>query len=156
MKLDENWLIYHFHTNLGSEHSGYFERYSQEHDPFDENGNTKHTLSSAMQHFQNTIRNPSSHEKSVISMAAIMPNAAFVSPNQPANQTMVQPGAQAGTSKARVITLQEIVKYCTYCKRDYHIEDECHNKYPYLKKAKIAAAKPGTKQWRNGKPIKDE
>ena len=156
MKLDENWLIYQFHTNLGSEHSGYFERYSQEHDPFDENGNTKHTLSSAMQHFQNTIRNPSSHEKSVISMAAIMPNAAFVSPNQPANQTMVQPGAQAGTSKARVITLQKTVKYCTYCKRDYHTEDECHDKYPHLKEAKIAAAKPGTKRRRNGKPVKDE
>lgn len=89
MKLDKNWLFYQFHTNLGSEHSRYFKRYSQEHDLFDENGNTKHTLSSAMQHFQNTIRNPSSHEKSVILMVAILPNAAYMNPNQPANQIMV-------------------------------------------------------------------
>ncbi len=46
MKLDKNCLIYQFHTNLDSKYSGYFERYSQEHDPFDENRNTKHTLSS--------------------------------------------------------------------------------------------------------------
>ncbi len=109
-----------------------------------------------MQHFQNTIRNPSSHEISVISMAAILPNTAFMSPNQPANQIMVQPGAQVGTKKARFITLQKTVKYYTYCKRDYHTEDECYDKYPYLKEAKMAAVKPGTKRWRNGKPIKDK
>ncbi len=115
MKLDENWLIYRFHINLGSQHSGYFERYSQEHNPFDDEGNTKHTLSSAMQHFQNTVRNPSSLEKLVISMAAvpIMPNAAFISLNQPNNLTKIQPGAQPGTSKVRIITLRKTVKYCT-------------------------------------------
>lgn len=51
IKLDKNWLIYQFHTNLGSEHSGYFERYSQKYNPFDENGDIKHIFSSAIQHF---------------------------------------------------------------------------------------------------------
>ena len=156
MKLDKNWLIYYFHINLGSKHSGYLERYSQEHDPFDENRDTKHTLSSAIQPFQNTICNPSSHEKSVIFMAAIISNAAFVSPGQPANQTMVQPGGQAGTSKSRVITLQKTVKYCTYCRRDYYTEDKCYDKYPYLKETKLAAVKLGTKQHKNGKLVKDK
>lgn len=85
MKLDKNWLIYQFQTNLGCEYSRYFERYSQEHNSFNENRDTKHTLNSAMQHFQNTIHNPNSHEKSVIFMGAIIPNAAFVSLNQSAN-----------------------------------------------------------------------
>ena len=31
IKLDKNWLIYQFHTNLGSKHFGYFERYFQKH-----------------------------------------------------------------------------------------------------------------------------
>ena len=78
-------------------------------------------------------------------MTAIIPNAAFVNPNQPANQTMVQPGAQAKTSKSRIITLQKTVKYYIYCKRDYHIEEKCYNKYFYLKEAKLAATKPGIK-----------
>lgn len=155
MKLDENWLTYRFHTNLGSEHSGYFERYSQEHDPFDKDGNTKHTISSAMQHFQNTVRNPSSPEKSFISMAAVMPNTAQISPNQPSNQTRIQPGAKPGTIQARVITLRKTVKSCTHCKRDYHTEDECHDKYPHLKEVQPSPNKPASKRRRNGKPIKD-
>ena len=157
MKLDEKWLIYRFHINLGSEHSGYFERYSQEHNSFDDERNMKHTLSSAMQHFQNTVNHPSSLEKPVISMAAvpIMPNAVFINPNQLNNQTKIQQRAQPGTSKAWVITLRKIVKYCTYCKRDYHTKDECHNKYPYLKEAQVLSAKPTTKRRRNGKLVKD-
>lgn len=141
---------------MGSKYSGYFERYSQEHNPFNENGGIKHTLSSAMQYFQNIIRNSSSHKKSVISIIAIIPNTAFVSLNQLFNQTMVQPEAQAGTSKSWVIILQKIVRYYTYCRRDDITEDEYHDKYPYLKEAKFVTAKPGTKQYRNRKPVKDE
>ncbi len=50
-KLDDNFLIYRFQSNLGLEHSSYYERYAQEHDPFTEGGDTQYTLSSAMQHF---------------------------------------------------------------------------------------------------------
>lgn len=89
-------------------------------------------------------------------MATIMPNTAFFSLNQRANQTIVQPRAQAETSKAWVITLQKTVKYCRYCRKDYHTEDECYDKYPHLKEAKIAAAKSDTKQRRNKKPVKDD
>lgn len=48
IKLDENWLIYRFHINLGNKYSGYFENYSQEHDPLDDKRNTKHTLNFTM------------------------------------------------------------------------------------------------------------
>lgn len=59
MKLDENWLIYCFHTNLGAEFSSYFEQYSQDHNPFNGRGEAKHSPSSAMQYFLNTAWNPS-------------------------------------------------------------------------------------------------
>ena len=47
-KLDDNFLIYRFQSNLGLEHFSYYKRYAQEHDPFTEEGDTKYTLSSAM------------------------------------------------------------------------------------------------------------
>ncbi len=50
-KLDDKFMIYCFQSNLGLEHSSYYERYAQEQDPFTKRGDTKYTLSSAMQHF---------------------------------------------------------------------------------------------------------
>lgn len=51
-KMDDNFFIYKFQSNLDTEHANYFERYAQDHDPFDTNGKVKYSLSSAMQHFQ--------------------------------------------------------------------------------------------------------
>ena len=89
IKLDKNRLTYQFHTNLDSKHSRYFKRYFQEHDRFNKDRNTKHTFSSTIQHFQNIVYNPSSSKKSVIFIAAVTPNIAFISPNQPSNQTKI-------------------------------------------------------------------
>lgn len=66
-----------------------------------------------------------------------------MSSNQPTNQTMVQLRAHVGTNKVWIITLQKTVKYYIYCKRDYHTEDKCYDKYLHLKEAIIATAKPG-------------
>lgn len=85
-----------------------------------------------------------------------MPNTVFISLNQPANQIMVQLRTKAGICKARVITVQKIVKYCTYYKWDYHIEDKYYNKYIHLKKAKKTIVKPDTKQRKNRRSVKDE
>lgn len=126
LKLDENWLIYLFLSNLGPEHASYFETYAQEHDPFDDNGNAKFTLSSAMHHFQNTIRNPSS--KTTLDRESV----ALVAANMPAQQSIVQDGAQIGTSNSRVLTIQKTIKYCTHCKRDFHTKNECRLKHPNL------------------------
>ena len=89
-------------------------------------------------------------------MAVILPNIAYMSPSQPASQTIVQIGAQVGTNKAQFITLHKIVKYYIYCKRDYYTENECHDKYPHFKEAKIATRKPDIKRRQNRKPIKNE
>ena len=67
-------------------------------------------------------------------MAAMLPNTAFVSPNQPVNQIVVQPGAEVGTSKARVLIVQKTLKYCTYYMRDYYNDNKCHDKYPTFNK----------------------
>ena len=69
---------------------------------------------------------------------------------------MFQFGAQAKISKSWVIILQKTVKYYTYCKNDYHTKNKCLDKYPYLKKVKLASAKSGTKERRNRKPVKDK
>lgn len=157
MKPDNNWLTYGFLDNLGSKYTRYFQKYSKDHNPFDNKKYIKHTFSSTMQYFQNTVHNLSSLEKPLIFMAAmlIMPNAAFISPNPPKSQTKILLGAQSGTSKAQVITLQKTVKYCIYCGRNYHTKNKCYNKYLYLKKAQALSAKLAIKWQRNRKPVKD-
>lgn len=124
--MDKNFLIFLFQSNLGSKHASYFEMYAQEHEPFTKNGDAKYTLSSAMHHFQNTVQNPKS--KSTIDKAAV----ALVAANTPTHQTIVQDGVQAGTDNSRVLTVQKTVKYCVFCKWDYHTENECHLKNPSL------------------------
>ncbi len=44
-KMDDNFFIYKFQSNLGLEHASYFERYAQDHDPFDADGKVKYSLS---------------------------------------------------------------------------------------------------------------
>ena len=137
-KLDENFLIFLFQSNLGSEHASYFEMYAQEHDLFTENGDAKYTLSSTMHHFQNTVRNPKS--KPSIDKTAV----ALVAANTPTHQNIIQDGVQAGTDNSRVLTVQKTVKYCVFCKRDYHTESEGHLKNPSLAPPK--SNKSGRKQ----------
>ena len=155
MKLDKNWLIYRFHTNLGTKFNSYFERYSQDHDPFNEQGEAKHSVSSAIQHFLNTARNPSSETTITKSGSGIISSHAsavsFIASNLPANESSTQTGAKPGTNEAWVITLTKTVKYCTHCKRDYHTEAECRDKHPHLRDSKPKSTKPQTERRRAGK-----
>ena len=57
--MDDNFFIYNFQSNLGPEHASYFEKYAQDYDLFDVDGKFKYSLSSAMQHFRNKVKNPS-------------------------------------------------------------------------------------------------
>ena len=56
--MDDNFFIYKFQSNLDPNHASYFKRYAQDHGPFDADGKAKYSLNSAMQYFQNTIKNP--------------------------------------------------------------------------------------------------
>ncbi len=44
LKINNNLVIYKFQSNLGPENASYFERYSQDHDPFDAYGKVKYSL----------------------------------------------------------------------------------------------------------------
>ncbi len=63
-----------------------------------------------MPYFFNILENPKSFEKLVISIAAILPNIVFFSFKQLANQTIIQPQAQAGTTKTTIINIRKIGK----------------------------------------------
>lgn len=151
-KLDDNFLIYRFQSNLGLEHWSYHERYAQEHDPFTEGGNTKYTLSSAMQHFRNTVKNPSAKHMSsqigTVALTAQTPRSSvsYLAPNPPAFQRTIQNGVKPGVNQ-RVLRIEKTVKYCTYCHCDYHTEDECHEKFLHLRTNSSA----GVSQTDNGK-----
>lgn len=132
LKLDENWLIYQFHSNLGPEHAFYFKAYAQEHDLFNKDGEVKFTPSSVMHHFQNTVKNLSS--KIAIDKSAI----ALIAANIPAEQSIVQSGAQIGTSNSRVLTVQKTIKYYIFCKQNYHTEDEYRVKHSNCHEPKLS------------------
>ena len=150
MKLDENWLIYRFYTNLEAKFSSYIEQYSQDHDLFNKQGEAKHSLSMAIQHFLNTACNPSSETPITKSGSDIISSHAsavfFIALNLPANQSSIQTGAKPGTNEARVITLTKTVMYCNHCKRDYHTEAEYRDKHPHLRDSKPKSTKPQTKR----------
>lgn len=85
-----------------------------------------------MYHFQNTVKNPS------FKLSTKNISIAFVAANTPAYQTTIQKDAQIGTNNAQVLTLQKTVKYCTFCKHDYHTETKCCLKHPHLASSKLA------------------
>ena len=99
-------MVYRFQSNLGSDHASYFERYAQEHDPFTEEGDIKYTLSSAMQHFRNTVKNPSNarYSSSQIGTVALIAQAprlfvSYLAPNQPSLQQTIQNGVKPGVNQ---------------------------------------------------------
>ncbi len=55
-KLDDNFYVYRFQSNLGPDYANYFECYTHDHNPFDGECNIKYTLSLAIQHFKNKIK----------------------------------------------------------------------------------------------------
>lgn len=58
-------------------------------------------------------------------------------------------------SKAQVITLQKKFQYCTYCKRDYHTKNKCHNKNLHVKEVSQAiSSKISNKQKKSGQSVK--
>lgn len=65
-KIENNFFIYKFQSNLGPNHVSNFKRYVQDYDSFNANRKAKYSLNLAMQHFQNTVENP--FAKSTISL----------------------------------------------------------------------------------------
>ena len=130
-------MIYYFQSNLGSDHASYFERYTQEYDFFTEDGNTKYTLSPAIHHFRNTVKNPSARysfsQIGTVALIAQTPrlSVSYLVPNELLVQQTIQNGVRPGVNQ-RVLRVEKTVKYYTYCQRDYHTEDKCYDKFLHL------------------------
>jgi hypothetical protein len=103
MKLNENWLIYRFHFNLNSNHSAYFESYSQNHESFKTDDILKHTLNFVMQRFENIVKNLVKINVSVVIMFVV------------------------------IASEMKMIKHCTHCDKDFHIKEECRKKHFHLK-----------------------
>ena len=52
----------------------------------------------------------------------------------------------------RILQVEKIVKYYTYCQSDYHIKDECDNKFSHLCTNSSTNNLENTKTNSNGKP----
>lgn len=140
LHFNDNWLIYHFHSGLGSAYNAYCEQYYQTHDAFDDNGHPKFTLNYAITRFTNTIMNPINSTYSSVETQALaaLVNGTFM--HTPLSvkalvasggvaETKIQPGAHAGNSRTYVVTC----KYCSHCKKDWHDDSECTTLHPHLK-----------------------
>ena len=135
---NENYKIYRFHSGLGSVYNSYWERYTQDHDAFDENDKPKFTLEYAITRFLNTVAHPTHSKTSAEAQAlAALVNGTFAHTPQSVmalvaaerTEINIQPGANAGNSRTYVQTC----KYCTHCKKDWHDDSECTNLHPHLK-----------------------
>ena len=147
-QMDDNLLIFFFQYNLSAAYSAYCQNYAQKHDSFGFNGSAKYSLSYAMHHFQNTVANPLKTAKhSLISLISLGSSTLISSQDLSTHQSSIQTGALIGTSNAQVISLCKTVKYYTYCKKDYHSIEECHDKHHNL--APLSGpAKPASKRCR--------
>ena len=135
-KMDHNFFIYKFQSNLGPDHASYFERYAQDHDPFNADGKPKYSLSSAMQHFRNTVKNPSAKSHIGLEIAATGLLSHSYASYPPSNTTQRTKKVYfKGSAPNRKITE---VKRCTFCQRANHEEEICHRKFPELAKRRAA------------------
>ena len=96
-----------------------------------------------MQHFRNTVKNPSAkHLSSQIETVALTEQTprhlvSYLAPNSPAFQRTIHNCVKPGVNQ-RVLQIEKTVKYCTYCHCDYHTEEECHEKFPHLRTSSSA------------------
>ena len=86
-KMDNNFFIYKFQSNLGPNHASYFEKYVQDHDLFNTDGKIKYSLSSAMQPFRNTVKNSSAKSTIGLEIAATGLLSHFYASYSPLNIT---------------------------------------------------------------------
>ncbi len=128
--MDDNFFIYKFQSNLGPEHASYFERYAQNHDLFDADGKIKYSLSSAMQHFRNTVKNLSAKSISGLETATTGLLSHFYASYPPLNsREQAHPVYYKHSAPNRRIVE---VKWCNFCQRTNHYENGCHKKFPEL------------------------
>ena len=128
LRLNENFLIFLFHTGLGKEHEDYFLHYTQNHSAIDAAGRPAWSLEYATQRFIQTVTNPSaSRTESTLGMVATRPEA-FVATTLPSgiHSTI---GAQSGAVEGpNSVFVRRLVKFCAFCRKLYHTQYKCQDK----------------------------
>ncbi len=122
--INDNILILYFHLGLGAEYEQYREHYAQTHDIVPAGPNPAMGINYAINRFLNTCANRSAPAESAVIMAATANTPSLAAP---------------GTKD--VATIQ--VKHCTHCGRNYHVESECRDKHPHLKRDRDQSGRGG-------------
>ncbi len=129
-KMDNNFFIYKFQSKLGPKHASYFERCSQDHDPFDADRKVKYSLSSAMQHLRNTVKNPSAKSITGLETATTGLLSYSYTSYPPVNSREQAPPVYYKGSAPNWKIVE--VKWCNFCQRTNHDKNGCHKKFPEL------------------------
>ena len=125
LRLNENFLIFLFHTGLGKEHEDYFLHYTQNHAPINASGRPAFTLEYATQRFIQTVTNPSATRgESSLGMVASRQEA-YVGTKDPVAMLTTVPGQQGAVLGPDGQYVKKLVKYCQNCKRHFHVQHEC-------------------------------
>ncbi len=98
--------------------------------PFDADGKVKYSLSSAMQHFRNTVKNPFAKSISGLETATTGLLSHSYASYPPLNSREQAPPVyyKSSAPNRRIVE----VKWCNFCQRTNHDENGCHEKFPEL------------------------
>ena len=129
LRLDENFLIFLFHTGLGKEHEDYVLHYTQNHTAIDVMGQPAFSLKYATQRFIQTVSNPSASriESSLGTMVA-RPEASMAT-NGPVTFFSTIPSQPGAVEGPNAVFVRRLVKFCQHCQKLYHSQYECKRKH---------------------------
>ena len=125
LRLNENFLIFLFHTGLGKEHEDYFLHYTQNHASVDAVGKPAFSLEYATQRFIQTVTNPTATRgESNLGMIAARQEA-YVGTSSALATLPTVPGQQGAVEGPDAQYVKKLVKYCRNCKRHFHTQHDC-------------------------------
>ena len=167
-KLETNFLIFLFYTGLGKAQNQYYTNYTQTYTPLkdklDPDNATKvvgqeaaYSLEYATNRFLQTVKNPSSNRDDASTAYASESVEAYLAgqfpgPKPGATLKTLAPQAEAVDGPEGRWT-QKLVKFCTICRKEYHIASEC---YTLTKKGKRGQGSRNRKKGDKPKAKKDK
>lgn len=125
--MDNNFFINKFQLNLDPEYASYFKRYKQDKDFFDTDEKIKYSLNSAMQYFQNRIKNPSIFGPELAFIG--LPSYFYTSyPYSNFCEQVLLVYYKCCAPNWRIVK----DKLCNFCQHANHDKNRYHNKNPEL------------------------
>ena len=134
-KLDSNWLIYRYLNGLGESDNArrFIERWVPDHDPIDDRTEhasaNKYKFADVIHAYEAQCANPLTG----IDSAGVAPLAKGLAIRVAGSR--VEMPAQSGTAAGNSKIITQTVKWCHYCQKPYHTDEECLIQHPELKAA---------------------